>query len=94
MAQQSRNLANFYAGSPFKFRDFDNAIEYLSKFKANDQLVSSVALGSLGDAYMNVGESNKAIIVGALVTVIIILQHLYTMRAAMALEEMEILKKL
>ncbi|MGC6428757.1 MAG: tetratricopeptide repeat protein [Flavobacteriales bacterium] len=88
---EAGNLANFYAGSCYlNLGDFDNAIEYLSKFKANDQLVSSVALGSLGDAYMNVGESNKAINSwkkAASNSDNNFTAPLYMMRAAMALEE-------
>lgn len=88
---EAGNLANFYAGSCYlNLGDFDNAIEYLSKFKANDQMVSSVALGSLGDAYMNVGESNKAISSwkkAASNSDNNFTAPLYMMRAAMALEE-------
>ena len=56
------NLANYYAGACYlNLGDNDNAIKFLSKFDANDEIVSSVALGSLGDAYMNIGETDKAI---------------------------------
>ena len=56
------NLAYYYAGASYlNLGDNENAVNYLSKFSANDQIVSSVALGSLGDAYMNLGETDKAI---------------------------------
>ena len=56
------NLAHYYAGvSYLNLGDNENAVNYLSKFSANDQIISSVAFGSLGDAYMNLGETDKAI---------------------------------
>ena len=56
------NLANYYAGiCCLKIGDNESAIDYLSEFRADDEMVSSIALGSMGDAYMNLGEVNNAI---------------------------------
>ena len=85
------NLAYYYAGvSYLNLGDNDNAITYLSKFSANDEIVSSVALGSLGDAYMNTGKTDKAISSwkkAANNSKNSFTSPLYLMRAAMALED-------
>ena len=41
--------------------DNESAIDYLSNFSSDDEVVSSIALGSMGDAYMNIGEFEDAI---------------------------------
>jgi tetratricopeptide (TPR) repeat protein len=85
------NLANYYAGACYlNLSDNDNAIKFLSKFDANDEIVSSVALGSLGDAYMNIGETDKAISSwkkAANNSQNSFTSPLYLLRAAMALED-------
>lgn len=85
------NLANYYAGACYlNLGDNDNAIKFLSKFDANDEIVSSVALGSLGDAYMNIGETDKAISSwkkAANNSQNSFTSPLYLLRAAMALED-------
>lgn len=85
------NLAYYYAGASYlNLGDNDNAITYLSKFSANDEIVSSVALGSLGDAYMNTGKTDKAISSwkkAANNSNNSFTSPLYLMRAAMALED-------
>ncbi|MBN2349592.1 MAG: tetratricopeptide repeat protein [Bacteroidales bacterium] len=59
---KSANLANYYAGiSYLHMGDFENAIEYLKKFEANDKIVSSVAFGAIADAYVELGEYDEAI---------------------------------
>ncbi len=56
------NLAKYYSGICFlNLGDNNSAIDYLSSFSANDEIISSIALGSMGDAYMNLGEIDKAI---------------------------------
>jgi tetratricopeptide (TPR) repeat protein len=85
------NLACYYAGASYlNLGDNDNAITYLSKFSANDEIVSSVALGSLGDAYMNAGKTDKAISSwkkAANNSNNSFTSPLYLMRAAIALED-------
>ena len=56
------NLANYYAGICYlNLGDNESAIDHLSRFSANDEMISSIALGSMGDAYMNLGDSDQAI---------------------------------
>jgi tetratricopeptide (TPR) repeat protein len=57
---KSANLAHYYAGiSYLHLGKFENAIEYLKKFDVNDKLVSSVALGAIGDAYVELGQLDE-----------------------------------
>ena len=59
---KSANLANYYAGMCFlKKGQFEEAINYLKKFDSNDLIVSSMAKGAIGDAYMELGDNEKAI---------------------------------
>lgn len=58
---KTANLANFYAGISFlKMGEFHDAIEYLTSFDARDQIVSQIALGAIGDAYVELGELDDA----------------------------------
>lgn len=58
----SGNLAEYYLGmSLLKKGDFENAIEHLSEFKSNDQIVGPLATGAIGDAYMELGNTEEAI---------------------------------
>lgn len=56
------NLAQYYSGVCYlKQGDFESAIEYLTKFSSDDAMVSSIAYGNLGDAYWELGDTDKAI---------------------------------
>lgn len=56
------NLAKYYAGiSYLNMGNFDEAIDYLSGFKGKDKLVGAMALGAMGDAYMEKGEKSTGI---------------------------------
>ena len=56
------NLASYYAGICFlNLGDNESAIDNLSNFSGDDEMISSIALGSIGDAYMNLGEIEEAI---------------------------------
>lgn len=56
------NLANYYCGVIYLQKgEFDNAIERLEKFDSEDKIVSSMALGLIGDAYMEKNDMNKAL---------------------------------
>lgn len=58
----SANLAKYYAGiCCLRLAEYDEAIKYLSKFKSNDKILSSLALGGIGDAYAQLGNNSKAI---------------------------------
>jgi len=55
-------LANYYAGLCYlNTADFDNAIEYLGDFFSDDIVLSSLALGCMGDAYMELGDVDAAL---------------------------------
>ncbi|HAL63963.1 MAG: hypothetical protein XD81_0958 [Bacteroidetes bacterium 38_7] len=56
------NLAKYYTGICYlKLEDFDNAIRYLKKFDSKNPLAKSMALGGIGDAYLELGKNEKAI---------------------------------
>ena len=58
----SANLARYYAGiCCLQLGEYDEAISYLSKYKSKDKILSSIALGGIGDAYAQLGEPTKAI---------------------------------
>ena len=55
-------LANYYAGlSYLHTADYDNAIKYLGDFSSDDIILSSLALGCMGDAYMEIGDTYAAL---------------------------------
>jgi tetratricopeptide (TPR) repeat protein len=55
-------LARYYAGLSYLYLgQFDDAIDYLKGFKTKDILLKPVAHGSLGDAYLEKGEKDKAL---------------------------------
>lgn len=56
------NLAKYYAGIVYINQgDYENAIDHLKKFKGDDIIVSAMALGAIGDAYMQLGDIDKAV---------------------------------
>lgn len=58
---QPGNLANYYAGISFlKKKDYNQAIDYLSAFDGKDHFVGPMATAAIGDAYMELGDLNKA----------------------------------
>lgn len=59
---RTAGLAHYYAGiSYLNLGDFESAIEHLKKFKLNDKLIRTIAIGAIGDAYMELSEQSKAI---------------------------------
>jgi len=59
---KSANLAHYYAGVCYlKLGQYNEAIDYLKGFKADDQVVAPMAMGAIGDAYMELGKTDKAI---------------------------------
>ncbi|MCD4747553.1 MAG: tetratricopeptide repeat protein [Bacteroidales bacterium] len=59
---KSANLANYYAGICYLNKgEFENAIDYLKNFDSNDQIVAGMALGAIGDAYMELEKPKKAL---------------------------------
>ena len=56
------NLANYYAGlSYLKLKQYDKAIEYLSKFSSNDELLGPTAIGAVGDAFAEINQPKDAL---------------------------------
>lgn len=59
---KSANLAHYYAGLCFlKKGEFNDAIDYLKDFNSDDQMVSVMATGAIGDAYLELGETETAL---------------------------------
>ena len=55
------NLANYYIGMIYlKKDDYQNTIKYLSNFKSNDIILSSISLGSIGDAFSELNQYEEA----------------------------------
>ncbi len=56
------NLANCYTGLCYlHMGKFNEAIKYLKEFSGDDKLLSFVATGAIGDAYLELGQKDKAI---------------------------------
>jgi len=56
------NLAQYYAGiSYLNKRQFEDAISHLKKFDSDDVFLQAMAYGAIGDAYLQLGETDKAV---------------------------------
>ncbi len=56
------NLSMYYTGiSYLKMGQYEDAIEYLNGFSTDDVLLAPVAQGAKGDAYVELGETDKAL---------------------------------
>ena len=56
------NLANYYTGLCYLHTaQYEDAIEYLSDFSSDDIILSTLALGCIGDAYLELEENSKAL---------------------------------
>jgi tetratricopeptide (TPR) repeat protein len=59
---KSAKISKYYAGVCYhQLGDHENAIELLQKFKTDDLLVGAAKYSTLGDAYVELGELEKAI---------------------------------
>jgi len=87
---KTANLAKYYAGVCYlNTGDFNNAIKYLKEFKGKDVIVASLALGAMGDAYMelgNVAEAAKSYESAAMKAENGFTSPMYLLRAGMAYE--------
>lgn len=85
------NLAYFYTGICYlNLGEFENAIDYLEKFKSDDEIFSSQALGCIGDSYMELGDLENSIdfyIKASNNTENSYTSPIYLMKAAHALEQ-------
>lgn len=58
---KSGNLAKYYAGICYlNTGDFNNAIKYLGEYKGKDQIVKPLAIGAMGDAYLELDNAAEA----------------------------------
>ena len=59
---EAGNLANYYAGvSYLQLKNYEKAIEYLSKFDSDDEMLGPVALGAIGDAFADINQPEDAL---------------------------------
>lgn len=87
---KTANLAKYYAGICYlNTGDYSNAISYLKDYKGKDIIVTSLALGAMGDAYMeldNVAEAAKCYESAAIKSENSFTSPMYLLRAGMAYE--------
>ncbi|HEX9600992.1 MAG TPA: tetratricopeptide repeat protein, partial [Mariniflexile sp.] len=58
----SANLANYYAGTAYlHLKDYKKAIEHLSDFKSDDEILAPLAKGNIGDAFAQLNQSEDAL---------------------------------
>lgn len=58
----SGNLAKYYTGiSYYKLGDYESAISFLNKFKADGTMMPPIKAGAIGDCYVELGDYSKAI---------------------------------
>ncbi len=58
----SANMAHYYLGMSFlKNKEYDKAIDELKSYSAKDQITSTLTLGAIGDAYMELNNADDAI---------------------------------
>ena len=56
------NLAEYYLGMSYlKQGKYEEAIEHLEDFDADDQMIGPIATGAIGDAHMELGHIDEAI---------------------------------
>lgn len=56
------NRAKYYTGVSYLYLgQYEDALDYLNKFKCDDLLLAPVAEGAKGDAYLELGETDKAL---------------------------------
>lgn len=59
---KAADLAKAYAGISYsRLGDNDKALNYLKKFKGGDKLITPAITGAIGDVYMNMEMSDKAV---------------------------------
>jgi len=59
---KAANLAEYYAGiSYLRTGAYDDAIEHLQNFSSDDKMLNPISLGSIGDAYSEMNELDKAL---------------------------------
>ncbi len=94
---KTANLANCYAGLCYlRLGQFENAIEYLEQFDGKDRMVSAIALGATGDAYVELNDYKKGVSYyekAANLYNNLVLSPIYLKKAGIVYEELGDLKK-
>jgi len=58
---KTANLACYQAGISFlRLGEYEEALKYLKKFSGKDKMVSTIAVGAIGDAEMELGQDKDA----------------------------------
>ncbi|WP_282135111.1 tetratricopeptide repeat protein [Seonamhaeicola maritimus] len=56
------NLASYYAGTAYlRLKDYKNAVEHLSDFKSDDEILAPLAKGNIGDAFVQLNQPEDAL---------------------------------
>lgn len=56
------NLANYYAGMAYlNLKDYTNAITYLSAFSGDDKMLSTISMGGIGDAFVQLNQLQEGL---------------------------------
>jgi len=56
------NLAHYYSGiANLRLGNAEEAIEYLDAFSSNDEMLSPIAQGAIGDAFSELGQNDEAL---------------------------------
>lgn len=56
------NLAYYYAGVCYRnLGEYQKAIDFLQDYSLEDEMIAPIALGAMGDCYVELGQENKAI---------------------------------
>jgi len=59
---KTANLAHYYLGIAYRNTgEYEMAIDELKSFSSSDVLISAIALGAIGDSYMELNDLDKAI---------------------------------
>ena len=59
---KTADLAKAYAGISYSRLGYnEKALDYLTKFKGGDKLITPAVTGAIGDVHMNLGNSDKAV---------------------------------
>ncbi|TVQ83163.1 MAG: tetratricopeptide repeat protein [Bacteroidetes bacterium] len=59
---KSANLARYYAGiALLNLGEYEEAIDHLKKFRRRDQILGAMALGAIGDAYLEFEDTRNAL---------------------------------
>ena len=59
---KTANLAKYYSGIIYmKKGEYETVIAYLEDFDGDDEMVQAMAIGAIGDSYMELGKPNKAV---------------------------------